>query len=437
MKNVFDFDTPVVWIFNIGAERFWYPESKGLTNSTEETVINYIEEINLLITREIDYIIMRKKPDAFFLDNLIKMGFKIPEILLLNINDEKASISELILRDEIILNKIKELVKSHKVKLLPYAITNLEEKISAICKIDIILEVSSEMAIKINDKISSRKIAQKLNFPICKGYICNSIDELICRFEELIKETQKVVIKEPHGASGKGLYIVDNLKSLKYIARLIKRINNGSGKWLIEKWYHKKFDLNCQLFITEKGTQIFSIKKQLLDGAVYVGSLNPFIIEEELLIKYKEYMTILGNYLLERGYRGVVGVDSIITVENEIIPLVEINGRFTLSTYTSFLENIFGHVFILNRYFRVLSGRYVSYEDLNKILLEKDLLYSKCQGTGVLLYNSGTLPIHPIIENSEQYIGRIFCLIISSTEEDVYKIADRLQKILQGYFKIL
>lgn len=47
---------------------------------------------------------------------------------------------------------------------------------------------------------------------------------------------------------------------------------------------------------------------------------------------------IIGARLFELGYRGGVGIDAMILENNELIPIIEINGRFTLSTYVSFVQ---------------------------------------------------------------------------------------------------
>ena len=59
----------VIWIFNIGVEKYWNVEYSCVKNSKGDIIVNHSEEMMLLLARKGDYVILRKKPSEFYLNN--------------------------------------------------------------------------------------------------------------------------------------------------------------------------------------------------------------------------------------------------------------------------------------------------------------------------------------------------------------------------------
>jgi len=321
-----------------------------------------------------------------------------------------------------------------EVYFVPYAVTKMEEQIASNCGLKLPIS-NSDINRKINDKVFNRSIANSLAFPVCKGKVCRSVEEISREYNKLTKNTpyfEKIVIKEPYGASGKGLYIVENEHNLKIILRSLERIQkkDSNSQWLVEGWYSKKADINYQLYISPQGDiEVFSIKNQVLRGTVYLGSKTPSDLNEETKNKYIIFGNKIGKDLYNMGYYGVAGIDSIILDDYTIIPIIEINGRFTLSTYISFVDRIFGKAKMLTRYFRVTSKSSFDYKSLCKLLENEGIHYSKASNEGVLVYTSGTLPIRKQ-KNGDLYLGRIFTLIVSDNWENTQFYIEKLDKLI-------
>lgn len=428
----------IIWLCNIGAEKYWNKVNSGMVDKQEDIIVSHIEEMNLLICRKQDIIILREKPDAEYLRTLKEIGFDIPKIFVPENSDYNLTISELVIRDEhlqVVLKKISE--SDDEVYFAPYAVTHLEEQIAQLCSLKLIGAPSSINA-KINDKIFNRQIAEELQFPVCSGRVCNKIEEIREEYHRLTENApffKKVIIKEPFGASGKGLYIIDDKAKLESNLRLINRFarNNIDAKWLVEGWYDKKLDINYQIYIGIDGVvNVFSIKEQLLNNTVYIGSLIPANISEDMQESFKLYGEKIGNYLYNIGFTGVAGIDCFITIQNEIIPIIEINGRFTLSTYISFLTRVFENKIIATRYFRVLPTSPLDYIKLTQLLKAKGILFDVNKKEGVVIYTAGTLPSREI-QGCKGYFGRIFALIIAKDNEliEIYikKLEDLIEKL--------
>ncbi len=430
----------IVWLCNIGAEKYWSNLSAGVVNRQEDIAVNRMEEMNLLICREQDIIILREMPDEDYLSNLRKMGFSIPTILSPENADLLTPISELVLRDEGLLNKLKEAAeKNNDLYFNPYGVTHLEEEIAQKTGMRI-MGAPSHINAKINDKIFNREISEKLGLTVCEGRVCNSADEIREEYERLTNNKpifSKVIIKEPKGASGKGLYIVDSKEKLESSLRMIARFSRGrtDSKWLVEGWYNKKGDINYQLYVSPDGeVDVFSIKEQLLRDTVYIGSKMPPELEQGVLDSYVEYGQKIGRYLYETGFTGVAGIDSIITEQDVCIPIIEINGRFTLSTYISFVNQILKDKKILSRYFRLTPEKTVNYTDICSKLENEGLLINSDNKEGIFVYTSGTLP-YKLHEGTDGSVGRVFTLIVSDSWENVNVLNSKLEKIMEAYSK--
>ncbi len=430
----------ILWLFNIGAERYWNPAPRGITDRSEDRIVSRMEEMNLLLCRPQDLLILREQPDEAFLARLRGWGFEIPRILVPAPGPDQAGIAELVLADERLLGELGDLARAEEERggtlfFVPYAATLLEERIAERCGLALMAAPSSVGA-AVNDKIANRLLAEELGLPVCAGRVCRSAEEIRSAWKELTEGEgafRKVIIKEPHGASGKGLYLVDSPERLEPLLHRLERSakRNTAAAWLVEGWQPKSADINFQLYVSPQGeTEIFSMKEQMLRDTVYIGSRFPVEIGETAVSEYRRYGEEIGRKLHEQGYSGVAGVDSIITTDGEIIPIIEINGRFTLSTYLSFLAPILGErTKAISRYFRLSLAEPLSFGELCGKLEQEELLFDRESGEGVLVYTSGTLPVFRE-EGGEGCKGRLFALIAARQWSRAEELNDRLDRML-------
>lgn len=428
----------IVWLLNIGAEKYWNPVQPGVVDRSEDRIVGRVEEMNLLLCREQDILILREVPDPYYLDKLREWGFSIPRIRVPKQSDPWTPISELVLRDVGLLTELAKIAKANNdVWFVPYAVTRLEEQISARCGLRL-AAASSDVNATVNDKIFNREIAVTLELPVCQGRVCRSAEEIGQAYAELTEQPphfDRVIIKEPFGASGKGLYIVDSPDKLRPILLRVSRFakNNPQAQWLVEGWYDKQADVNYQLYVSQDGgVDVFSIKQQVLRDTVYIGSKMPVQLDEDAMERYRGFGEAIGKHLHAIGYSGVAGIDSIITREGGFIPIIEINGRFTLSTYISFLERVIGDANVYSRYFKLATDEPIGFRAICEALDRERLLYHRDSGEGVIVYTSGTLPTVKD-EGGGKYPGRVFTLIVARDWERVEEIGSRLESLLDSW----
>ncbi|NEW06263.1 ATP-grasp domain-containing protein [Paenibacillus sp. SYP-B3998] len=428
----------LIWILNIGAEKYWNRVHAGIVDRSEEMTVNRVEEMNLLLCREQDVLILRERPSESYLAHLKRLGFATPTILVPEETDPLTPISELVLKDEQLQKTLSNIAKdADDVYFVPYAVTHLEESIANNCGLQLVGAPSGVNAV-VNDKIFNRHIAEQLGLDVCQGKVCHSVQEIRDEYERLTNGEQrfeKIIIKEPHGASGKGLYIIESPEKLSAILARLARVarSHEDAKWLVEGWYLKKADVNYQIYVAPNGeVDVFSIKQQVLRDTVYIGSKAPAELDEVVLEAYHDFGKRIGNYLYSIGYSGVAGIDSIITDDDLIIPIIEINGRFTLSTYISFIGHVLGEQRLYSRYFKLVSDSPCDYDELQRVLQQENILYNQATGEGVLVYTSATLPLR-LDASSGSYTGRLFTLILARDWEGVEAYNERLEHVVQHF----
>lgn len=376
----------VVWLYNIGVEKYWTNEISLVKDKYENIIVNHMEEMNLLLTRKQDIMILRRYPDNIFIKELEKLSFEIPHILIPQTEDEEKSISELVLDDIQLLEELKSLSsKNQNIYFVPYGISWLEEKIANICGLKL-YGAASDIQKLINNKIYSRSIAKYLGYKTTDGYICKDINEVRTSYTALKKKYDKIIIKTPSGASGKGMWIIESEKNLYSVCLILKRLQRLNEEYIVEGWEEKKSDLNYQVYVSEDGyTEVFSIKEQIVNETVYVGSVLPARVTNEILDTCKKCGEEIGALLYRQGFYGILGIDALLTSNNELIPILEINGRFTLSTYVSFLSVRYKNKIIISLYNKFRSKNIIDYNIIVGILKKENLWLSK-NGKGVYIY---------------------------------------------------
>ena len=116
-------DNVVIWLFNIGLEKYWNGEVFTVKNTKEDVVVNHMEEMNLLLTRKQDILILRSKPEESYLQALQEFGAEIPRIVWPSTENEEKSISELVVEDDALIAQMKELTKdAQNVFFVPYGV---------------------------------------------------------------------------------------------------------------------------------------------------------------------------------------------------------------------------------------------------------------------------------------------------------------------------
>lgn len=167
-----------------------------------------------------------------------------------------------------------------------------------------------------------------------------SFDELQTMFGN------KFVVQEVESSGSKGTFIVNSLARFKIAVDSLKKISY-SGTVVISKFIDGS-SCSVQVCVTKYGIFTGGLQKQLVDSPYLCNTDLPEVAKwcggelggnypEILKHRTQEIATIVGSELASHGYRGIFGIDLIVTPENDVYA-IEINARLT--GYTHILSDI-------------------------------------------------------------------------------------------------
>lgn len=187
----------------------------------------------------------------------------------------------------------------------------------------------------LNDKVYTRYWLRRY-VPVLPSVV---LDSPYLSFEELgdsLGCSEEYVVQQNKSSGGLGTFILTKENGMLSVLK-----KNYKELFIISLYIHKSFAININAIIGEKNTILLPLSLQLSErnkerilyhGADYIAARSiPLNLKE----KIKEYANIILTHIKEIGYRGIIGLDFLVT-ENEIY-FLEINPRYQAS---SFLINI-------------------------------------------------------------------------------------------------
>ncbi|MBD2847473.1 ATP-grasp domain-containing protein [Paenibacillus sp. IB182496] len=353
-SRIFNYEHANIWYYNVNKEQEWNinKEFPTMTDAQQLALVKQQEQQSLFLARPQDTVLMHHHPDPQFLCYLVEQGHKLPEIQLIkNIHSHHIN-------------------SNLTYSLVPYMVTEDLEQWCLREKCDL-FGADSLLVKRLNSKLYTRELATKYQFLVTSGSLCRSVEELIETYVKLTESGfEKCVLKTAFGSSGKGLRLINNSREFQSLLKFISR-RSSNFELLLEGWHPVQQNINCQLLIRDGRPFILSVTEQYIDAnGVYLGTNYSPEYSPQTDEHYRHEMMRLGNVLVDLGFDGICGIDSIIDQQNRIFPIIELNARFTQVTYLLDL------VQRLNRDFQYIESRYVriefsdplSFYEVNEIL---------------------------------------------------------------------
>jgi len=442
----------IIRICNVGVEKYWKSrktiELPRLIDNMGTTIVNHYEEMNIWLTGPRDILILRQAVDSQYADYIKSLSVSLPTIWVTRNNHRPdSSITRLILEDSQLLSKISRVNQTRKnAVLIPYGISPWEEKLARQCGLKL-HGVSSAIVRKVNSKTYSSQLNKELGLPGTGSIICRNFKELRQAFETLAaekKEDEKIVLKEVLGASGSGQQVIGKQKEFESMLKFMERNYNDSPGFeiLIEKWLPRKYDFNTQITISPEGGITLDGIKQLFTKKNGIHQGHFFPPDEEVLSgKEREQLETtaykVGKRLYRDGYWGVVGMDSLKTRRDELIPLLEINCRFNMASFlTKISRQLARERKILAKSFDLLLKNPLSFGEVTEKLIGPPNLFSKEKGSGILVNNFATLNANfpkSGKDNHKAVKGKLFCVFIHETPHDIDEMEKEFTGRLMGF----
>ncbi|QWU13143.1 hypothetical protein SAMN04487895_11789 [Paenibacillus sophorae] len=289
---------------------------------------------------------------------------------------------------------------------------------------------------KVNMKTYSTEMKERLELPNV-SFIVNHSSELRKVGERLLREGS-FLIKDNYGVSGKGNLLIDSVSILeRVIAYMAAQERKGMrSQFVVEPYLDKLYDFSCQFEITSNGEYRFlSLQRLTNDDFAYQESYTP---EPEFMHfldceGYFELMRRTAKELYSDGYYGHVCVDSMQLGSGELVPIVEINARKSMSLIKSRIDRYLASQELLGnlRFYSLTStNAQLQFEDLLAAMEEAGILYKPGMSEGVIPLTANMLMINRRPDKS--YKGRIYVSMVGRLEEARKELHQRLNRLFAG-----
>ncbi|KOR76763.1 ATP-grasp domain-containing protein [Paenibacillus solani] len=408
ISSLLDIQSPKLWYSNIN----WEQKSKigvrlpQIQNATTDSLMNQMHIHQIYLADPEDEVIVQERPDSEFLSYLEEQGIRIPKMLVGH--------------PEEFAGKLKGTYT------IPY-LMDVQQAGFISSNGGIGIGPPPELALKLNNKVYTRLFCEQHSIPVSDGIVCTSFDQLEGAFHQLQQETNadRYVLKTAYGSSGKNLFHIRSRKEFDFICTYLSRQRHVEDFMVsIERWHDVEYNLNAQLLLWNGECRVLAVTGQdNNDVGVYKGSdLHP-LIPEHVMRHYLQELESLGQLLSEEGYQGFMGVDSVMDRQGRLIPVIEINARLTMVTYTlsireRLLADGFPHICV--QFFDVKIPRRMEFSVFRRQVDEIAATYSG----GTLIYG-----FHEVFDPKQQvYVYRIFMMF---WEKDRHRLATMVQRIEQ------
>lgn len=290
-----------------------------------------------------DLVVLRGTLDREYHQWLRSLGLGSDLIVEYGENKNGMTLSELIICNPDPINNIIQQT-GRKPVYAPWFSSIAENEVANVLDAELFGSSASE-TLKYNDKASFKNICKALNIPVVEGVIfemsSNSKENYFMMKDVVMKYLQNystVIIRGTLGEFGTSLYKT-NGDDIVDIYNLIAE--SGEKVVIIEPFLNVSSSPNDQWIISRDGSynQLGTREQMCKDGMVHIGTSNKANLSYEQAAYIKTVSLKIVKEMAETGYRGVVGIDYIVSDEG-VFP-VENNARFNGSSYVSLIvDNI-------------------------------------------------------------------------------------------------
>ncbi|MCP2163166.1 hypothetical protein [Goodfellowiella coeruleoviolacea] len=217
--------------------------------------------------------------------------------------------------------------------LVPYAVLPDTAAMARRCAlrvtsgdVDVVREVSS--------KTWSNTLVQRAGLPGA-GEVVRSTRAL----EDAVRaqDGRPVLVKDPHGVSGRGTVEVSSPRVLSSLVRSLSRqVDRGARlELLVQPRFDRVLDFSAHAEVRADG-QVVQHGVLLLENTAfsYAGSrpAPPDLVARLADRGYHHQIALVGTALAEAGYRGPLCVDSMLLRDGTLVPVLEINPRLSMGS---------------------------------------------------------------------------------------------------------
>ena len=373
-----------------------------------------LDQICLLMASKDDYFFVRRNIPRFVREGYLEAGFQLPHISIFDKDNEGIYATDLLKNWSINLKLLSNYT------LFPFGISKTEEEFAN--KVNLpYFGISSEISQILNSKINLRKVVIDANIPVPEGYIAYTNSDADLYIKSNI-HNYPMLLKTEYGASGIGIFSINSLNDWLFIKKRIER--RKISPLLIERRYDVAYSFNYQILSFSGVTKIVSIKKQVVNKNLgFIGCDWSKEIIDYSSAALKDSTNLIIAILKRYSIEGIVNVDGFVSVNGDIFPIIDLNARFSLTSYFTFSK------VLQNSPYNFFRFRYYSYfSESEGRLLDLIHKYRFLKSSPAIFVCCCDLP-------PNQKTGRIGILFLAWHEAgELDEIEDLFLRILRGIY---
>jgi hypothetical protein len=342
-----------------------------------------------------DLVVLRGELDIEYRNWLHSHGLGPDNVVQYKALSRAMTLSELIVNNP---EPIKKIIQKTgwKPVYVPWFSGHMETKVAEVLGADL-FGAPESATLKYNDKASFKTICRQLGIPVVEGNLFEMHTENSDNWLEMkeiinsyLSKYKTVIIRGTLGEAGMSLYKTEG----NDISKLYRQIaNSGEKAVIIEPFLNVVSSPNDQWVIGRDGRIThLGMRDQIFErGMVHIGTLKGEKTTPDISNYITETSIKIVNNMAAFGYRGVVGIDYIVSDE-DIFP-VENNARFNGSSYVSMIVDNIEELASPIPYWKFIKNKTpaCSFPELTERI--KPVLYDGNKLNSVFPFNCSSLPV--------------------------------------------
>lgn len=435
-------DAEFVWLCNFEVEQEWRRGRPTLPTgglSATPGLVRGMEELGALLAAPNDHILLGAGLNAGYRRYLERGGLRPPhELCVSGATDEAATgPAATVQGDPELSRRLKEL-GTRGAYLMAMGTSPEVESLAEATGLRLATP-QADVARTVNSKAYSRRIVEELGLPGIPGQCCETVEQLRAALNPLPGPDAPLIVKESYGVSGKGALVLDHPKKAEGLLRLLERRSWTTGDHavdvVVESYLPKRRELAYQVTIGRSGQVTLDfVRGSLTTNGVHRGNLTPAELNRAQRRHLTQAADLVGARLFADGYFGVAGIDALVTSDDTLYPVLEINARLTMPTYQARPLARFGGSdgVMLATYYPLQLAAPLAFEGLQAAL--GDLIGPPVDGSGVLVTCFGT--VNAQATTSTTFPGRLYAMLFGPNvgrlrQLDAH-VADALGQVSEG-----
>jgi predicted ATP-grasp superfamily ATP-dependent carboligase len=185
-----------------------------------------------------------------------------------------------------------------------------------------ILGPDPEIVARFDDKAEHVNVFRHLGLPTNHTWLYTNYDEMLAKHSEY-----PVFLSAAFSSAGSDSRVIQNRHELTSFYENLRSLNKGSH-FIASRLLTDILNAPnaSAMVLSENNTVVVCVTDQILRGHQYLGNIYPSSVSELHRSMMIDMTTAVGNYLSRQGFRGLFGLDFLITNSGHCYPL-DLNPR--------------------------------------------------------------------------------------------------------------